>query len=116
MSKSKSKGRAYLVKELQRRGVSRRQAVKILDLVFSEVSQALKRGEEVEFPFGRLRRVRSRLVNKNWVRDRRGYTVDLELDEAGERLLSPSVLRELNLERLRNAIREKSIRKMPGNC
>ncbi len=71
------------------------------------MSEALKRGEEVEFPFGKLRRVRTRLVNEYWVRDRRGYTVVFELDEFGEYPLSPSVLRELSLERLRNAIREK---------
>lgn len=106
-NKRKSKGRAYLVGELRKHGVSRRLAAKILDLVFHEMSEALKRGEEVEFPFGILSRVRCHLVNEYWVRDRRGYTVVFELNEVGEHLLSPSVLREISLERLRNSINKR---------
>jgi hypothetical protein len=35
--------------------VSRRQAIRILNLVFEEMSQALAHGEYVEFPFGLLK-------------------------------------------------------------
>jgi hypothetical protein len=79
-----NKGRAYLVKELQKRGVSRRWAVRILDLVFGEMSQALKRGEEVEFALGRLKRVPR---GKYWDEvKRRGYTVRWEPDGAENEL------------------------------
>ena len=85
-----SKGRAYLVKQLQKiqlqkeqlqKRVSRRQAVKIVNLVFREMGEALKRGEDVEFPTGKLRRVRTPLVNEYWVKDRRGYTVEFRSDD-----------------------------------
>ena len=53
-------GRSYLVSKLGERGVSRRLAVRILDLVFEEMSQALARGESVEFPFGYLKAKKGR--------------------------------------------------------
>jgi nucleoid DNA-binding protein len=46
----KNLGRAYLVAKLQERGCSRRQSVEILNLVFREMSKALKGGKKVEFP------------------------------------------------------------------
>jgi hypothetical protein len=93
-SEEKSKGRAYLVKQLQGQGVSRRRAVRLLNLVFRQMSQALKRGKEVEFPFGKLKRVRydsARYLDlaEDWSGCRQVYTVIHELDEAGARLLFP---------------------------
>jgi lambda repressor-like predicted transcriptional regulator len=43
-NKSQNLGRAYLVAKLQERGLSRRQSVEILNLIFLEISKALKRG------------------------------------------------------------------------
>jgi len=87
-------GRAYLVAQLQRRGVSRRFAVRILNCVFGEMKKALARGKEVEFPCGRLRRVRRHFSDywdsvDDWPANRQGYTVEWELNEAGARLLFP---------------------------
>ena len=86
-------GRAYLVAELRKRGVSRRLAVRILNLVFREMSQALARGKEVEFPFGKLRRVRRHFSADwdradDWPANRQGYTVEWELNRAGMRVAS----------------------------
>jgi len=47
-----------IVKKLRERGLSRRDAVRILDTILDEVSAALGRGEAVEFAFGSLKRVR----------------------------------------------------------
>jgi hypothetical protein len=86
-------GRGYLVSKLRERGLSRRQAVRILDAVFAEMKKTLRRGGSVEFPFGKLVRVR-RHFSKEWdsVDDRpagrQRYTVAWELNEAGERLLN----------------------------
>lgn len=57
-SKPKSLGRAYLVGKLRELGLSRRDAVRILNFVLNEMAQALRRREPVEFPLGTLRRVR----------------------------------------------------------
>jgi len=48
-------GRAYLVGKLVERGLSRRQAVRILNTIFQEMGEALQRGEDVEFPYGCLK-------------------------------------------------------------
>lgn len=86
--------RAYLVVKLQERGCSRRQSVEILNTVFDEMSEALKRGKRVEFPFGYLVKVPT---EKYWQsklpmgeRPRRPYTVVHELDATGNRLLNGS--------------------------
>jgi hypothetical protein len=55
---------------------------------------ALKRGWEVEFPFGKLKRVKrhfSKLWDAidDWPADRDPYTIVHELDEAGARALHP---------------------------
>jgi nucleoid DNA-binding protein len=90
--KPRNLGRAYLVSELRNKknGVSKRKAVKIVNLVFREMSLALKRGREVEFPFGWLARVKK--VSRRWelVGDEpmNAYTVEHELDDAGYELLS----------------------------
>ena len=86
-------GRAYLVAQLQRRGVSRRFAVRILNFVFGEMKKALARGKEVEFPFGKLKRVRYDSIRyleliEDWSASHEGYTVIHELDEVGDRLLN----------------------------
>ena len=47
-----------IVLKLQERGLSRRSAVRILNAVLDEMKDALKSGEEVELPFGTLKRVR----------------------------------------------------------
>lgn len=47
-----------MVKKLREVGLSRREAVRILDSVLGEMTAALKRGESVEFAFGSLKRVR----------------------------------------------------------
>ena len=57
-SKPKNLGRAYLVGKLQARGLSRRQSVLIVNVILERMIRALKRGWEVEFPFGKLRRVK----------------------------------------------------------
>ena len=87
-------GRGYLVKKLSERGLSRRQAVRILNFILKEMKKTLRRGGAVEFPLGKLVRVR-RHFSKEWDRvddwpaDRQRYTVAWELDEAGDRLLNP---------------------------
>jgi nucleoid DNA-binding protein len=94
-SKPKSLGRAYLVGKLRRRGLSRRDSVRILNFVLNEMAQALKRGESVEFPLGTLRRVRhQRKKMRGWFLGKirtiykRPHTVKHELDEEGYKLLN----------------------------
>ncbi len=92
--KPRNLGRAYLVEKLQERGYSRRQAVRILDFVFREMSKALARGEDVEFPLGWLTRERRHFSDywddvDDWPANRQGYTVEWYLDEAGVRLVYP---------------------------
>jgi nucleoid DNA-binding protein len=47
-----------LVEKLRKRGLSRRNAVLILNVILDEMAAALKHDEEVEFPFCSLKRVR----------------------------------------------------------
>ena len=56
--KPKNLGRAYLVGKLRERGLSRRDAVRILNAGFDEMIKALRRGKDVEYPFGSLVRVK----------------------------------------------------------
>ena len=93
--KPKSLGRAYLVGKLRKRGLSRRDSVRILNFVLREMAQALKRDEPVEFPLGALRRVRhQRSKKRGWFLGKittiykRPYTVKHELDEEGYKLLN----------------------------
>jgi len=82
--KPRNLGRAYLVEKLRERGLSRRQAVRILNEIFLEMSEALARGEDVEFPFGYLTRVDRRVFMNcelQWPR-----TVQHEFDEPGSEL------------------------------
>lgn len=100
-SKPKNLGRAYLVGKLRKRGMSRRDSVKVLNRVINEITQALGRGEEVEFPFGTLRRVRHKHAKKRgWFLDKiitnykKPYTIKHELDEEGYKLLNGKKLRQ----------------------
>jgi hypothetical protein len=110
-------GRAYLVAELAKHGVSRRLALRILNLIFREMGKALARGEKVPFPGGKLMRT-PRHFSKywdmvdDWPANRQGYTVDWVLDEAGARLFfpedfasAPKRRRRSRLERLRARIK-----------
>ena len=88
--KPRNLGRAYLVEELRKRGLSYRASVRIVNFIFAEMGKVLKRGWAVEFPFGSLKRVKK--LSKEWVRvgdePMSPYTVEHELDEEGERLLN----------------------------
>ena len=93
--KPKNLGRAYLVDKLRERGLSRRDSVRILNVILEEMAKALKRGERVEFPLGALRRVRhQRTKKRGWFLGRitniykRRYWVRHELDEEGYKLLN----------------------------
>lgn len=97
-SKPKNLSRTYLVGMLRKRGLSRRDSVRILNLVIDEMTQALKRGEEVEFPFGTLRRVRHQHRKKRgWFLEKimtiykKRYTVKHELDAKGYKLLNGKI-------------------------
>ena len=88
VDENRSVGRACLVEKLQERGLSRRQAVRILNEIFEEMSHALERGEDVEFPFGKLRRVKRHFGKRweavdDWPANRNPYTAEWELDEPG---------------------------------
>ncbi len=87
-------GRAYLVRKLQARGLSRRQSVLIVNVIQERMIRALKRGWEVEFPFGKLKRVKrhfSKLWDAidDWPANRDPHTIVHELDLAGDQELHP---------------------------
>jgi hypothetical protein len=91
-SKPKNLGRAYLVGKLQARGLSRRRSVLIVNVILSRMIDALKRGREVEFPFGKLKRVKRHFSKRwdaigDWPANRDPYTIVHEVDEAGDREL-----------------------------
>ena len=93
--KPQSVGREYLEKRLRKQGLSRRRSVKILDAIFGEMSAALARGEQVEFPYGKLTRVRKHFGRwwdavDDWPANREPYTVEWELSPEGwEQLCGP---------------------------
>ncbi len=72
-------GRGYLVGRLRDRGFSLDIADRVVRMVFDEISQALQRGENVQFPFGYLKTER--------VRRGASQTVGHVLDEEGSKLL-----------------------------
>jgi len=93
-SKPRNLGRAYLVGKLQARGLSRRRSVLIVNVILSQMIHALKRGREVEFPFGKLKRVKRHFSKwwdaiDDWPANRDPYTIVHEVDEAGDRELHP---------------------------
>jgi nucleoid DNA-binding protein len=53
-------GQAYLVSRLGELGISVRQAKRIVKMIADEISQALRRGESVEFQFGCLQAKKGR--------------------------------------------------------
>lgn len=66
----------------------------IVNVILSRMIHAMKRGREVEFPFGKLKRVKrhfSKLWDAidDWPADRDPYTIGHEVDEAGDRELHP---------------------------
>ena len=93
-SKTKNLGRAYLIGKLQARGLSRRQSVLIVNGMLEQMIRALKRGWEVEFPFGKLKRVKRHFGKlwdaiDDWPASQNPFTIVHEIDEAGDRELHP---------------------------
>jgi hypothetical protein len=79
---------------LQARGLSRRQAVRVVNEILQRMIHALRRGWEVEFPLGKLKRMKrhfSKLWDAidDWPANRDPYTIVHELNEAGDRELHP---------------------------
>lgn len=102
--KPRNLGRAYLVGKLQEEGLPRRQAVKVVNVILECMIKALRRGKEVEFPFGKLRRVRRHFSEywdrvDDWPANREGYTVEWELDMEGIRLVCPELFRSAAKQR-----------------
>jgi len=94
--KPRSIGRGFLVRKLREHGMSRRGAVLVLNGIFKEMRAALARGEEVEFPFGKLERVAHKhrqqeghFLDKVRMIYKKPFTVAHATDEAGEKLLKP---------------------------
>jgi hypothetical protein len=88
-----SLGRAYLVKQLQKAGFSRRQSVDVITVILDQMITALRRGEAVEFPFGKLVRVRKSFGEwwdslHDWPANREPYTVECELSPEGREQLN----------------------------
>ena len=87
--KPRNLGRAYLIGELRRRGLSRRGAKRILNFILEEMKQALGRDEAVEFPFGWLERIYK--ISRHWelIGDEpmQPYTVEHFTDKEGVALL-----------------------------
>jgi hypothetical protein len=112
-TKGRNLGRAYLVSKLRERGLSRRGALRVLNVIFEEMSKELSRGRSVEFPYGKLHRVKKRFGKRwddydDWPADRQRYTVEWELDEAGWKLLEgeePRKSGRVGLEKLVNKLR-----------
>jgi ribosomal protein L21E len=93
--KEKSLNKGYIVRKLRERGLSRRRSVQILNFILDEVAAALARGEDVEFPFGSLKRVHHpHKKYDGWFLGRiatiykRSYTVALEVGAEGEVLVN----------------------------
>lgn len=92
-------GRCYLVDKLRESGLSRRQSVLVVNTILEAMVDALRRGEDVEFPFGQLSRIR-RYFNKSWESaddwpaDQDPYTVVYQQDPEAERRLLREKLAE----------------------
>ena len=87
--------KGYIVRKLCERGLSRRHSVQILNSILDEVAAALARGEDVEFPFGSLQRIRHPhqetdgwFLGRNTTIYKKRYTVALEVDAESEKLLN----------------------------
>jgi hypothetical protein len=88
--KEKTLNKGYIVRNLRERGVSRRRSVQLLNFILDEVAAALTRGEEMEFPFGSLKRVlyphkkqQGRFLGKITTIYKKPYTVALEVGAKG---------------------------------
>lgn len=89
-------GREYLVGMLKKRGFSRRQSVKVLNVLFAEIKKALASGEEVDFALGKLKVVRhkhrtqaGRFLNRETTIYKQPFTVALEADSRADWWLVP---------------------------
>src|SRR5450631_796483 len=87
--------KGYIIRKLCERGLSRRWSVQILNSILDEVAATLARGEDVEFPFGSLQRVRHShqktdgwFLGRNTTIYKKPYTVALEVDAESEKLLN----------------------------
>jgi hypothetical protein len=87
--------KGYLVRKLRERGLSRRRSVQLLNFILDEVAVALARGEDVEFPFGSLKRVpHPHKKKEGWFLGRmttiykKPNTVALEVDVESEKLVN----------------------------
>jgi hypothetical protein len=85
----------YIIRKLCERGLSRRRSVQILNFILDEAAAALARGEDVEYPFGSLKRVHHPHKKKDGLFlgrimtiYKRPYTVALEVDAESEKLLN----------------------------
>ena len=92
---AKTLNKGYIVRKLRERGLSRRQAVQILNSILDEVAAALGRGEDVESPFGSLKRVNHPHKQKEgWFLGRittiykKPYTLALGVDAEGAKLVN----------------------------
>jgi len=66
-----TKGRNYIIAQLQERGLSRDMARRILNEVIAEMTRALQAGESVEVPFGHLKVVSlNRQTQRGWYLNR----------------------------------------------
>jgi hypothetical protein len=84
--KEKTLNKGYIVRNLRERGLSRRRSVQLINFILAEVAAALARGEDVESPFGSLKRVHHPHKKKEgWFLDRitpiykKPYTVALQV-------------------------------------
>lgn len=71
--KSRNLGRAHLIAQLRRGGLSRRYAKRILNFILEQRKDAVALNESVEFPFGLLKRKTG--LNRPWKAPKR-YTVE----------------------------------------
>ena len=93
-NKPENPGRPILVGKLQAQGLSRRQSALIVNLILERMICALRRGWEVEFPLGKLKRVKQYFSKlRDAIDDRPAnrdpHTIVHELDAAGDRELHP---------------------------
>jgi nucleoid DNA-binding protein len=92
----RSMGRDDLEQRLRDKGFSKREARRAVNGILEGMIQALQRGEEVEFPLGKLKREPHRhrqqegkFLGRMATIYRRRSTVVHEMDEKGHKLLNP---------------------------
>jgi hypothetical protein len=107
-SNRKSVGRRYLVAKLQEdQGLSRRDAVEVVNAILEWMVDQLRRGKTVEFPFGELKRVK-RYFSKwwaemdDWPANRSPYMIVYDTD--GGRDPGPEVFERQKRVRARSSI------------